>query len=347
MSNYECFFGSAKNSINNMGFFLGAGASHEAGYPLIQGLTNCVIDVLNRKESLVLEETLESSNLEYDPKTATPNIEEILSLIDENFVRSGLQKFNDLNKRIEMLVQRIFLEIKNVDISHHVKFLENIKNRSPNSPCQIYIFTPNYDLLLENAAAEVGIPLINGFTGAVYRYFSDDTFNHSVGTLNSRQFKEDSSLRIHLFKLHGSMSWTKSDSGKIMELDPLRIENLSDFCMILPRKRKLLEASELPFSQLFEISQNILKYKCNFLICSGYSFGDVHINQTLINPFIGKKSEKKFVNFCEYVPDSLDSSKNFPNVTHICAKKQYVCGNTTVKKSNYWEFSNFVNLFRS
>jgi hypothetical protein len=53
------------------------------------------------------------------------------------------------------------------------------------------MITTNYDLLIEEAATEVGIRVVNGFTGVIRRFFSEKEFSLSHGTIKGGRFEPD------------------------------------------------------------------------------------------------------------------------------------------------------------
>ena len=339
-------------TVNDVAFFFGAGTSYDAGYPLIYDLTRGVVGNLNLIERNILDTALGYFEHIYDNDEARPNIEEIGDMIYSYGIVTEDKRCEELCTKILGMIREIILKISDPNLEYHIQFLERLKKRSSNVASRIFIFTPNYDLLFENAATEVGLNLINGFSGVVKRYYSSDYLDSVTGKINHNTFVQDKSLSIHLFKLHGSISWYKlNESGDIREahqdaiqkLDPSTYQN----CMILPRRKKRLEVPISPYDKIFEVGKLVLNRYCNNLVCAGYSFGDDHINDTLIFPFIDNSTEKKFLNFSQFEPKTLADKREFKNVMHICENVKIIGGDETNEKSDYWKFSEFVKLFNA
>ena len=162
----EDFVPKTGTSIDNLGFLLGAGASFESGYPLVTGLTKSVVGTLTENDRAAMDEILAASGLTYDDANGLPNIEEISDLVIAHHANNPLPKYQLLKERIRELVRDVILGVSNPDITYHVTLLERLKSRAFERPTNVWFFTTNYDLLIEDACAEVGLKLVNGFVGA-------------------------------------------------------------------------------------------------------------------------------------------------------------------------------------
>jgi hypothetical protein len=339
----EEFVPKIENSIDDVGFLFGAGTSFESGYPLVTGLTKEVIGALPVEQRSVLDEVLAIYGIYYNDANGTPNIEEISDIVIEHHTNSQLPVFLKLKEKIRELVRNAILSVENPDMSNQVNFFERLKARSFDRATNVWIFTTNYDLLLEDACAEVGLKIVNGFVGATTRTFSEREFSLVSGTTSGRAFSPESGLTVRLIKLHGSVSWYHR-GDRIFESAPSAINTQEARCMVLPRRTKVIETMSRPYDRLFHTSSTILGSKCKYLISSGFSFGDSHINDTLVTPNISS-GRISFCNFCEFEPDSLNALRKRPNVLHVCKDKTVVGGREHVENSNTWMFSKFVELF--
>ncbi|MDE0358214.1 MAG: SIR2 family protein [Gammaproteobacteria bacterium] len=129
----------------------------------------------------------------------------------------------------------------------------------------VEIFTPNYDLLLEDAFERARIPFFDGFTGSHRPFF--DPVSVLSDDLPSRWSR--------LWKLHGSIGWAVSGDS-VIRTDDRRSTNL-----IYPEHRKYDQATRLPFSALFERLRQFLTTPDTLMICSGFSFADAHISAVM------------------------------------------------------------------
>ena len=129
----------------------------------------------------------------------------------------------------------------------------------------IEIFTPNYDLLLEEAFERARLPYFDGFTGA-HRPFFDPT-SVSEDVLPPRWSR--------LWKIHGSLGWEISDETII------RTGSRDATMLIYPDHLKYDQITRQPYSALFERLRTFLTTPDSLLLCSGFSFFDAQITAVL------------------------------------------------------------------
>lgn len=148
---------------------------------------------------------------------------------------------------------------------------------------RVNIFTLNYDTLVEQAADAEGIVLLDGFVGTQRRVFRPESYEQDLyfpaETTEGRVHRFDRVL--HLYKLHGSITWTASDP-KIDDpygvqsavFDPTGTRPL----LIYPTPAKYGETLGMPYSELFRHFANALVRPQSVLFAIGYGFGDEHVN---------------------------------------------------------------------
>ena len=249
-----------------IGLLIGAGAPMSIlvnGNPLIpdvQGLTASVIGSLNVGDAKIIK--LLRADL-----GVKPNIEAVLTRVRRLAEAIGAARVHDLNsEEYNGLGERICNEIG-----------EQVKADLPNGPNPftdlvswiggthrdhpIEIFTPNYDLLIDEAFERARQPFFDGFTGSHVPFF--DPVSISTDQLPARWSR--------LWKLHGSLGWDLA--GEIV----VRTGSKSATRLIYPDHLKYDEVTRLPYSALFERLRNFLTTPDSLLICSGFSFGDAHI----------------------------------------------------------------------
>jgi len=125
----------------------------------------------------------------------------------------------------------------------------------------IEIFTPNYDLLFEEAFERAKQPYFDGFSGAHRPFF--DSASISEDRLPARWSR--------LWKLHGSLGW------ELVEKNIVRTGSREATSLIYPDHLKYDQVSRQPYSALFERLRRFVSTPDTLLICSGFSFGDAHI----------------------------------------------------------------------
>ena len=132
----------------------------------------------------------------------------------------------------------------------------------------VEIFTPNYDLLLEEAFERVQVPYFDGFSGAHRPFFDAASVLSDSASDSSEQFP---SRWARLWKLHGSLGWTMCDSGVV------RTGQRAATQLIYPEHVKYEQVRKLPYVALFERLQRFLTTPDTMLISTGFSFRDPHI----------------------------------------------------------------------
>ena len=125
----------------------------------------------------------------------------------------------------------------------------------------VEIFTPNYDLLIEEAFERARVAYFDGFTGSHLPFF--DPASVSLGEFPVRWSR--------LWKLHGSLGW------KIVGDTVVRTGEREATELIYPDHLKYDQITRLPYSALFERLRQFLTTPDTLLICTGFSFLDSHI----------------------------------------------------------------------
>ena len=100
----------------------------------------------------------------------------------------------------------------------------------------VEVFTPNYDLLIEEAFERAKVPFFDGFSGAHRPFF--DPASVSSDELPARWSR--------LWKLHGSLGW------RISKGTVVRTGQRDDTELIYPDHLKYDQVTRLPYSALFE-----------------------------------------------------------------------------------------------
>lgn len=200
--------------IGNSGFglFLGAGASYEAGYPLMTTLTATVLQSFDRAQIDLLNQLVNDElNCEIDVVSGNPNIEMISDLLAMRAVTLGSEGevYEQLLNKIREKIVETLQNVKKPNLAYHLKLLESLRKIKEGQTGPLWIFTTNYDLLIERAAAEVGVPLYDGFVGGPIRYFQPASLNWCHGTKTNIRgntyFEDRTGFCINLVKLHGSI----------------------------------------------------------------------------------------------------------------------------------------------
>jgi len=258
-----------------IGILIGAGAPtairvdeynrivEDEGHPLIPdvaGLTDAVVSALTEDDRNIIE-TLKS---ELDESV---NIETILTKIRRLAQAIGNSAVHGLNgDQYEELGRKVCAKIGE-EVDSHLPEAPNPYSElvswisGTQREHSIEVFTPNYDLLLEEAFERARVAYFDGFTGSHSPFF--DPASVSSDELPARWSR--------LWKLHGSLGW------KISEIAVVRTGQRNATELIYPDHLKYDQVTRLPYSALFERLRRFLTTPDTLLICSGFSFLDAHI----------------------------------------------------------------------
>ncbi len=261
-----------------IGLLIGAGAPtalkidlegnlSEAGEPIIpdvKGLTKIVVGELEEADEAII------SKLTAD-LGSNPNIEAILTKIRKLSLAIGNETIHGLDSSgYSALAERICEKIGGIvgptlptgpnPYSELVSWIGGTHREHG-----IEIFTPNYDLLLEEAFERARLPYFDGFSGSYLPFF--DPVSIETDSLPARWSR--------LWKLHGSLGWEINGDSVI------RSGKREATTLIYPDHLKYDHITRQPYSSLFERLKKFLTTPDTLLICSGFSFFDAHIRAVL------------------------------------------------------------------
>lgn len=330
-------------SLNGTGFLFGAGASFQAGYPLMTTLTRQVISGLDSNEAAALAKVLAAAGRVYDDVAATPNIEELADLTIAHSLNSGDAKYTNLELRMRELIVHALLSITAPDFQYHIKFFEGLKRRTFGLPCTVWIFTTNYDVLLETAAAMAGVRLENGFSGTTTSFLDVFRFGQVHGNIDGQRFSPHAGLVVKLVKLHGSLSWY-AQGGQVLEQHPASLPPSLPRTMVLPRRKKVMDTLSPPYDQLFAQASRTIGTECKYLISCGFSYGDEHINQNILLPAL-RAGKCRLAALCGIDPPGLADFKTLPAFTGAFPTHAWSGTAQTTDTTTLWKFDNFVDAF--
>lgn len=279
-------------------FLFGAGTSlakkntKSINVPSIGEMTARIITELS-VENPKYKNAFNDFKIEINGKGDVFTIETLLSLLEMKILVIGNGELNGLNMtdfitlrdRVKKSIREIVCIHENLenDLSNviHVDFAEWIKKSDRKFP--IEIFTTNYDYLFEIGLEDKNVPFYDGFTGTYKPFFDGDSvedFNHLP-----RQTK--------LWKIHGSLGWHyNQENHKVWRRD----SDSEDF-IIYPSSLKYDQSRKQPYLALSDRLSKFLKQPDSILITCGYSFGDAHINERIINSLNQNGSSHVFALF--------------------------------------------------
>jgi hypothetical protein len=153
----------------------------------------------------------------------------------------------------------------------------------------IEIFTPNYDLLFEEALEQYKVPYFDGFVGTREPFF--DVAAMEQDAMPARWTR--------LWKLHGSINWIKRKDGSVFRCyHPARPKE-GEQLLIYPSHLKYEQSRRMPYLAMIDRLRAFFREtdpeKTNpVLIVCGYSFADDHLNEVLLDGLRGNRSAHCF-----------------------------------------------------
>jgi hypothetical protein len=137
----------------------------------------------------------------------------------------------------------------------------------------IEIFTPNYDLLVEQAFEAQKIPYFDGFIGSRQAFF--DLASMENESLPARWGR--------LWKIHGSVNWWRTATDEVVRRDAISAATEGDRQMIYPSHLKYDQSRRMPYLAMLDRLRSFLARGQAVLVTNGYSFLDQHLNEVILH----------------------------------------------------------------
>ncbi|PKN65372.1 MAG: hypothetical protein CVU57_11035 [Deltaproteobacteria bacterium HGW-Deltaproteobacteria-15] len=272
------------SDTKRIGFLFGAGTSmaRKDGAPkssVVPGVRDMTRQIIGTLKGTEFEKALESICTEVAEGHGQALIEYILSNIVHKEEAVGKETLCGLSKdKLGQLRKTIEDQICNI-VSVHKKADEFMKTLIHCDLAQwiaqatrkyaVEIFTTNYDYLLELGLEYHGVPYFDGFVGSFKPFF------HPSSVEDLAYLPQQTKL----WKLHGSLGWDTHESlGRIVRRDT------DDATIIVfPCMSKYEASKKQPYTSFMDRLHAFLKAEDGVLITCGYSFGDQHINEVMLN----------------------------------------------------------------
>lgn len=278
-----------------IGFLLGAGCPVAVrtpdGEPLIPAIAGMTTRVISEVEAGASRPVLEAVRSRMTDGHRSPNIEEFLSQIRMlREVAAHLDpavltedSLDELDKEMCEAIHRLAcVTLPGLDTPYH-NLAAWTRGLPRNLPVQL--FTTNYDLLLEEALEAVRVPYFDGFIGSRTAFFDPAAIEVDASSLPGRWAR--------LWKLHGSVNWWLSNLGGALEV--VRAERSTGTArLIYPSHLKYDETRQMPYLAMMDRLKAFLRQPAAILVCSGFSFGDRHIDALIRQALSGNPDAAVF-----------------------------------------------------
>jgi NAD-dependent SIR2 family protein deacetylase len=266
-----------EESSDHVAFFLGAGASIQAGVPDTFSFVADFVASLNKDQRESVERIVGILQ-EWGDKQPQPRKVDIELLLEAlqtlsskeqevliPFIENPQLKISNINPSVLLTLLQNFIKEKVIVEIDKIIYLEHLRAFIQDySPLDIY--SANYDTCIELFCSEHKLHYKDGF---------DEAWNPKVF--------DDENIDIRLFKIHGSIMWYQSDRGRFLKI-PLRTDD--DMVELITKERAkglmLYPAQKFEYVEpLFELLMEMKKRldRCKILFVVGYSFRDDHVRR--------------------------------------------------------------------
>lgn len=297
-----------------IGFLLSAGcgvAIEVAGAPLIPDIAGMTAKI---SESLAgSEQGTAFAALLATFDGSSPNIEALLSRTRALAAVAGVGPVHGLDaeclQRLDVTISDEIAKLVGVDLPQgptpHRSLAAWASSAARSAPVEL--FTTNYDLLFEQALERVGVPYFDGFVGS-HRPFFDAT---------ALDRDELPTRWLRLWKLHGSINWRRGSDGGVYRTFPGADASPT---LIHPSHLKYDESRKMPYLAMIDRFRSFLRKRRATLILCGYSFGDEHLQDVLLQELEGNPTAAAFAlmhGTLDRHPSAIALAERRPNLTVI------------------------------
>ena len=272
--------------MHNLVVLAGSGTSIFAGGPTMKDLWAHCLD--EKKTELKLPAKLENCR-----DNSEGNIERFLSLCEASIEcemdQEKKAEIEDFIKSCRDVIRFQCSKFLLIDINPenklepHCLFLHKLIRRRVRDP-RLKVFTTNYDLCFEDAAAMIGLPVIDGFSFSFPNTFDPRYFDYDIVKRSRLSDERGDYLEgvFHLYKLHGSVNWYRESDGRIKK-NGLENKDDVDYCMIYPAKGKFQQSYAQPYIETISRFMSVLREPNTCLLVVGFGFNDDHLSEPILS----------------------------------------------------------------
>ena len=230
-----------------------------------------------------------------DDSIPSPHIEHILTELRTLCARRGNSDVDGMSKQrlaaldskiCDVIADQVGKPLPTHRCAYH-RFASWVGGLQRVAPVEL--FTPNYDLLLEEAFEQQRIPHFDGFVGAREPFF--DLASIEQDAIPPRWTR--------LWKIHGSINWQKGDDGAVFRVAGTAAAGKA---MVYPSHLKYDQSRRMPYLAMLDRLKAFFREGAHaqgfgppVLVVCGYSFSDEHLNEVLLDGLRGNRSAHCFV----------------------------------------------------
>lgn len=230
------------------------------------------------------------------------------------------EKFNrSIQKILEIIKENTNYSYDSKYLKHGalLNFLSSLSGKDGN---KFSVITTNYDVLIEEAAAENNFVIFDGFNFTPLPKFDSNMFEWNlvkeIPNVNTREV-EYKDKTFNLVKIHGSLTWERDENGDILRKSKDSITDINKMVMVFPSSDKFAQSYQEPYFELFTKFQELIKRPNTLLISSGFSFADDHISKMITQALKNNSSLKLLVTDYNIDPNRAwdEGNKQYTEIT--------------------------------
>jgi len=252
----------------------GSGCSRSTGGPSMQDLWNGAV---GEKPTDAAVATAKKVN--HDLKDH--NIEAFLSRVEAFLqVTQDAEVSNFLDSSKQLILDKCSAFLDPDKLRDHKIFLHRLSRRRVRDQ-RLRVFTTNYDLCFERAAAELGGVALDGFSFTAPRRYDPRFFSYDI--IRRPRSGDDLGHYLEgvflLYKLHGSVNWARGQGGAIHEKEK---PAPSEACLIYPATGKYQQSFVQPHLESMAQYLFAVREPNTCLLAVGVGFNDDHLAEPLL-----------------------------------------------------------------
>ncbi|MCK8515853.1 SIR2 family protein [Methylonatrum kenyense] len=264
----------ASLQMQHLVILAGSGCSRSAGGP----------SMLDLWERAVGEEPTDDAKRtaeKVNHDLANKDIEAFLSRVEAFLlVNQDEHVSNFLNFSKEVILNECSTFLDTGDLHDHKTFLHRLSRRRVRDQ-RLKVFTTNYDLCYERAAAALGGVALDGFSFTAPRHYDPRFFGYDI--IRRPRSGDDLGQYLEgvflLYKLHGSVNWAKGEDGTICEKDK---PTPDEACLIYPARGKYQQSFAQPHLESMAQYLAAVREPNTCLLTVGFGFNDDHLAEPLL-----------------------------------------------------------------
>ena len=252
----------------------GSGCSQSAGGPSMQDLWNGAVGGEPTVEATTAARKVNHDLNDQNIEAFLSRVEAFLQVTQDNDVS------NFLKSSKQVILDKCSAFLDPGKLGDHKTFLHRLSRRRVRDQ-RLQVFTTNYDLCFERAAAELGGVALDGFSFTAPRRYDPRFFGYDI--IRRPRSGDDLGHYLEgvflLYKLHGSVNWARGEEGTIYENDE---PTPADACLIYPARGKYQQSFVQPHLESMAQYLAAVREPNTCLLAVGFGFNDDHLAEPLL-----------------------------------------------------------------